>query len=108
MDGTQLGDLEQPRSLSAIEIAVELQRPFHAIEPPGFRFALRAISRMNSGMRQTNGDTTQRPTLSSRVQRDRHRRSTTKGGQQKIVWCGTGIRAAMRDRFVGDQPVRAR
>jgi hypothetical protein len=108
MDGTHLGDLHQPRSLGALEVAVELQCPLHAIEPPAFRFAVRAISRMNPGMRQTNGHTIQRPPFSPRVQRDRHRRSTTKGGQQEIVWRGTGIRATVRDRFVSDQPVRAR
>ena len=51
MDGTHLSDLEQPRSLRVVEIAVELQRPLHTIEPPGFRFALRAVSRVNPGMR---------------------------------------------------------
>jgi hypothetical protein len=76
MDGTFLRDLEQPSSLFWGEISEELKRPVDAIEPPGFRLALRAVHSMNPGMREANDHFLQRPTLSSRVQRDRHRRST--------------------------------
>lgn len=100
MDRAHLGDLEQSSSLRRAQISVELQCPVHTIEPTGFRRALRAINCMNPGMLEPDGHFLQRPPFSSRVQRNRHRRSTTQRSQQEIIGSWTSIRAAVRKGFV--------
>ena len=108
MDGTHLSDLEQSSSLCRGQIAPELKSPFHAIEAAAFCLALSAVDRVNSGMPEANRDFLQRPLLSSRVQRDRHRRSTAECRKQQIVWRRTSISAAVRKWFVCQQTMRAR
>ena len=77
-------------------------------EPIGVRLALRTVHGMNPGMREANDHFIERPPLSSRVQRDRHRRSTAQRRQQQIVGSRFCVGAAIRNRFACDEAMRAR
>src|SRR5690349_18107192 len=108
MHGTHLRDLQQSGSLRCCQISTKLQRPLNTIEPRGVRLALRAVDGMNPRMGETNGHRLQRPAFSSRVQRDRHRRATAQRREQELVWSGTGVHAAVRNRFIRDETMRPR
>ena len=86
----------------------ELHGPLHTIEPSCFRLALCAVGRVDSGVPEPNDHLLERPRLSSRVQRNRHRRSTAQRGEQEVVRSRTCISAAVRYRFVRDKTMRAR
>ena len=100
MNRTHLRDLEQSRTLCNREASLELQRPLDTIKSSRLRLAFRAVCGVNPGVLKSDGHFLQRSLLSSRVQRDRHGRSTAQRSQQEIVRRGTGIGAAVRNRFV--------
>ena len=107
MHRTHLSDFQESGSLFPIQPSRELKGPLHAIELACFRLALGTVGRMNPGMPQPHEHLRERPCLSSRVQRDRHRRSTAQCRKQEVVRSRAGIGAAVRDRFVRDQTMRA-
>jgi hypothetical protein len=107
MHRAHLGDLQQSGSLRLVQCPGELEGPIHAIQLSCFRFALGTVGCMNPGMPQPDDDVLERPSLSSRVQRDRHRRSTAECRKQEVVRSWAGIGAAVRDRFVRGQAMRA-
>ena len=75
MHRTHLGNLQQSGPLGPGQHPRESKSPLHPIEPARFRLALGTIGRMNPGMSKAHDDLLEGPILSSRVQRDRHRRS---------------------------------
>ena len=77
MDGASLGDLDQAGPLLTRQVADELEVPFDPVDPPFPGLALRAVGGVDLRVPKTNRDLLERPALSSRVQRDRHRRSGT-------------------------------
>ena len=107
MHRAHLGDLQQSGPLRLGQRPGELEGPIHSIQLSRFRFALGTVGRMNPGMPQPHHDLLERPCLSSRVQRDRHRRSTAQCRKQEVVRSRAGIGAAVRDRFVRDHAMRA-
>ena len=100
MNRTHLRDLEQSRTLCRREVSLELQRPLDTIKSSRLRLAFRAVCGVNPGVLKSDGHFLQRSLLSSRVQRDRHRRSTAQRSQEEVVRRGAGIGAAVRNRFV--------
>jgi hypothetical protein len=107
MHRTHLGDLQESGPLFSSQRSRKPKSPLHQIELPGLRLTFRTVDRMNSGMPQPHYDVLERPALASRVQRDRHRRSTAKCRKQEVVRSRAGIGAAVRDRFVRGQAMRA-
>ena len=75
MDRTSLRDLEEPCTLLFRQLSTEVERPLDAVDVALRCFAFSAIHGVHPRMTQAHRDVLQGPTFSSRVQRDRHRRS---------------------------------
>ena len=72
MDWTPLRNLQEPGSLLAGQLSRELKPPVDSIDVALFRFAFRAVHGVDPRVTKAHRYSLQRPTLASRVQRDRH------------------------------------
>jgi hypothetical protein len=108
MNWTSLRDLQEPRALLRIYLSNKLKPPLNAIDVSLFGVALSAINGVHPGIMQVNRDLLQGPAFTSRIQRDRHRRSCTERGQQQFIWGRPCVGTAIVDRLIGIQPVRTR
>jgi hypothetical protein len=108
MDRAALGDLHDALLLVGGQRSSELDSPLYTVEIPFFRFAFGAIHGVNPVVTQVDGDLIESPSLPSRIQRDRHRRSRAQRRNQQLIRRGPGIPAAKLNRLVAGQVVRAR
>jgi hypothetical protein len=107
MNRTSLRNLEEPCALLVRQLAAELESPFNTVDASFLGFAFGAVDRVDPRMTQTHCNSLQGPTLASRVQRNRHRRSGAERCQEQVIRRGARIGAADGTRLVGKEPVRA-
>src|SRR6266699_7328377 len=70
-----------------------------------FRLTLGAVVRVDPRVAEPNRHARQRPRLPSRIQRDRHGRSSAERCKQQLVGSRAAIGPTRRDRFIGGQPM---
>ena len=80
--------------------AGELNFSLDSVDFSNFGLALRAIGGVNFRMVQRNRYLLQRPALSSRIERDGHRRARAERGQKKIVGRRPDVGPAESDRLI--------
>src|SRR5215813_4513240 len=62
---------------------------------------------MDSGERQVNMHTFERPPVPVGIHANRHARTCSQRRQQQLVWIWTDVPAARRDRFISAEEMRA-
>ena len=105
MHRTSLRDFEESRTLFAGQLAAEFEPPLDPVEVSVLCEAFRTVHCVHPRVTQAYADFVQRPFFTSRVQRDRHRRSSAQSSQEQIVRIRAGISPAEVDRLVGAELV---
>src|SRR5687768_4764021 len=96
-------DHDEARPLLVAQTSLELDVALDAIEHAALRLTIRAVCRMDLGVPKPHRDGLERPLLSTRVKRNRHRGACAKGGDEKAIRIRTRVRAAEPSGFVGQQ-----
>jgi hypothetical protein len=100
MNRTFVRDFQQFGSLLARQRTNQLNLALDPIDSAFSGFTLGTVGGMNLRMPKRNHYLLQRPTLSSRKQRDRHRRATAQRSQKQIVGRQARVCPAGVDRLV--------
>src|SRR5438309_5568067 len=106
MDRATVGDFHKLGPLFGCERAGELNLPLDPIDFPYLGLAIGAIGRVNFRVVQRNRYILEWPPLSSRIERDRHRRAGAERGEEKIVRRRPHICSAEGDRFIAFETMR--
>jgi hypothetical protein len=101
VNGTPVGDLQQPRALLGGQVAGQIHFFLDQIHVCGRLLAVRAIVNMDLLVTEADDDTRERPSFPPRVHVHGHRGTSAERCQQQLVRVGAGVRPADRDRFIG-------
>jgi hypothetical protein len=102
-----LCDVEEALPLLSSQLANEFKRPLNTVDVSLFSVAFGAVDSVHPRVTQVDVDGLQWPTFPSRIQRDRHGRSSAESSQQQVVRRRTCIGAAERGRLVGTELVQS-
>src|SRR5207245_225361 len=106
MGRASVGDFHSLGPLFARQGAGKLTLPLDPIDLSYLGFAIGAIGRVNFRVVQRNRYILEWPPLSSRIERDRHRRAGAERGEEKIVRRRPHICSAESDRFIAFETMR--
>ena len=95
-----LRDIEESCALIFGQLPGEFETPVDAIDMPLFGLAFGTVDGVDPEIPQIDADLLKWPILASRIQRDRHRRSTAERRDQQLVGSWARISAAKFKRLV--------